>query len=951
MKKLIILAVALFVATGVMAQLNPMEPIPADKDVRVGKLSNGMTYYIRHNEKPKGQADFYIHSDVGAIQEADDQQGLAHFMEHMAFNGIKSMPGKSMIEYLEKIGVKFGANLNAGTSWDKTQYLITDVPTSREGIIDSALLILHDWSHFVVARPEEVDSERGVIMEELRTRDNADWRSTMALLKALGKGSKYEHRNLIGYLDGLKSFEHESLINFYKTWYRPDYQALVVVGDIDVDAVENKIKALMADIPAPDATAPQKEVITVPDNAEPIVSIYTDPEMQQSSVQIFIKHPALPKQANNLVYAEMIDIMTSYFSTMANARLQELAMKPDAPFIMGQMFYGNPGLIPTMDCTIMYAQAPEGKLSTSIEAIYTEAEKIRRNGFTQGEFERAQNDIMRRNERKYTNRNDRQNGDYVRVYLENFAKNAAMPDAATEWKLDSTLIKSLSVADINALCAQIITPTNQVVVINAPEKAGVATPSEADVLAILKKVGAMEIAAYEDNAIKEPLIAEGTVLKGSPVKTVKENATLGTTEWTLKNGIKVIVKPSTLKADEVLLSVSSKGGTSILTDEEFNTGMFMPAVNGMSGVSKFSTTDLRKMLSGKAVSISTSVNEYKNGMSGTCSPKDIETMLQLLYLNFTAPRFDQNDFNTMVKQYQAYLENMKTDPNYIAQKHLTEAIYNSNPRRQMLSLELLNDVKFDKLPSVYKKLYPNANSFTFTIVGNVDMATLKPLVEKYIGSLPVSKSKLTFTDDKIRVVKGEVIDDFKTAMKQPKVGVNYYFSGNIDYTLENNIALTYLTQALSNRYLVAIREEKGGTYGVSVYGSLDNEPEQMYDMVIAFDTNEKQADELCGIVMDEIKKIAENGPEKEQIEKTREFLLKNQKNTLEQNKGWMSFINKWYTYGWDYITNAEPIIAKVSAEDVKNLAKKILDDGNKVFVVMRPEAAEVAPAAEAPKAE
>lgn len=939
MKKLIILAVALFVATGVMAQLNPMEPIPADKDVRVGKLPNGMTYYIRHNEKPKGQADFYIHSDVGAIQEADDQQGLAHFLEHMAFNGLRSLPGKTMIEYLEKIGVKFGYNLNAGTGWDQTQYLIKDVPTLREGVVDSALLILHDWSHFIEARAEEVESERGVIMEELRTRDGADWRSTVAMIKALGKGTQYEHRNLIGYLDGLKSFKRESLLNFYKEWYRPDYQALVIVGDVDVDAVENKIKALMSDVPAAAADAPQKAVITVPDNAEPIVSIFTDPEMQQSTVQIFIKHPALPKQANNLVYAEMVDVMTSYFSTMANARLQELAMKPDAPFLGAQMGYGSLGICPTLDCTMLYAQAQDGKLAQGIEAIYTEAEKIRRNGFTQSEFERAQNDLMRRTERKYTNRNDRRNGDYVKVYLQNFAKNTPMPDAETEWKLDSTLLKSISVADINALCAQIITTTNQVVVINAPEKEGVATPSEADVLGILKKVGEMELAAYEDNAIKEPLIAENVVLKGSPVKTVKENAVFGTTEWTLKNGIKVIVKPSKLKADEVLLSVSSNGGTSILTDEEFNTGMLMSSINSMSGVSKFSTTDLRKMLSGKAVSVSTSVNGYKNGMSGNCSPKDVETMLQLVYLNFTAPRFDQNDFNTVMKQYMAYVENLKTDPNYTAQEHLVKAIYNNNPRRQQLSKELLEGVKFEMLPTIYKKLYPNANSFTFTFVGNVDLATLRPLVEKYIGSLPTTKAKLNYVDDNVRPVKGEVIDDFTTVMKQPKVGVNFYFSGNMPYTIENNMTLSFLTQALDNRYLTAIREEKGGTYGVSVNGSLDNEPEQSYDMIISFDTNEKQADELCEIVMDEIKKIAENGPEKEQVEKSREFMLKNLSNTLEQNKGWAAYISKFYNYGWDYVSNGKSIISNISADDVKNMAKKILDDGNKVFVVMRPEAA------------
>lgn len=464
------LVAAAFAMTSAMAQLNPMEPIPADKDVRTGKLENGMTYYIRHNEKPKGQADFHILHDVGAIQENDSQQGLAHFLEHMAFNGTKNLPGKQMIEYLEKIGVKFGANLNAGTSWDMTSYMMKDVPTSREGIIDSALLILHDWSHFIALQPEEIDSERGVIMEELRTRDGASWRSTMKMLQALGKGTKYEHRNLIGYLDGLKGFQHKELEDFYNTWYRPDYQAVVIVGDIDVDAVENKLKTLMSDIPAPAADAAQKEVITVPDNEEPIISIYTDPEMQGSRVQVFVKRPAVPEQYNNLVYGEMLDVVQAYMTTMENARLQEISMQPDAPFLGAGMNSGSIGVIPTLEATTFVAMTQDGKLAQGFEALYTEMEKVRRYGFTQGEFERAQNDLMRRAERSYTNRNDRRNAEFVQTYLDNYQQNTPMPDAETEWQLDSMLIKALNVEAVNAFAQQAIYPNNQVIVITAPER-------------------------------------------------------------------------------------------------------------------------------------------------------------------------------------------------------------------------------------------------------------------------------------------------------------------------------------------------------------------------------------------------------------------------------------------------------------------------------------------------
>ena len=936
MKKLTLLVAAAFAMTSATAQLNPMEPIQADKDVRTGKLENGMTYYIRHNEKPKGQADFHILHDVGAIQENDSQQGLAHFLEHMAFNGTKNLPGKQMIEYLEKVGVKFGANLNAGTSWDMTSYMMKDVPTSREGIIDSALLILHDWSHFIALEPEEIDSERGVIMEELRTRDGASWRSTMKMLQALGKGTKYEHRNLIGYLDGLKGFQHKELEDFYNMWYRPDYQAVVIVGDIDVDAVENKLKALMSDIPAPAADAAQKEVITVPDNEEPIVSIYTDPEMQGSRVQVFVKRPATPKQYNNLVYGEMLDVVQAYMTSMENARLQEISMKPDAPFLGAGMNSGGIGVIPSLEATLFVAMTQDGKLAEGFEALYTEMEKVRRYGFTQGEFERAQNDLLRSAERSYTNRNDRRNAEFVQTYLNNFQKNTPIPDAETEWQLDSLLIKALNVEAINAFAQQAIYPNNQVIVITAPEKEGVVNPTAEEILAIRDKVAAAEVEAYEDNTVKEPLIPEGTVLKGSPVKKTAQNAEYGTTEWTLANGVKVIVKPTTYKADEVRMYAQAKGGLSILPDEEFYMGEMMPAFNSMSGVGKFSATDLKKQLSGKSASVQPSVENYSSVVNGFCSPKDLETMFQLLYLNFTQPRFDENDYNTLMKMLRAQLDNAKSNPDYLMEDKFIDVAYGNNPRRQMVSTEIIDKFSFEALPAIYKKLYPDANSFVFKFVGNVDLETLMPLVEKYIGSIPTSKKPMTFANDKCDPVKGEVTEEFTTSMQQPKVSVRYMFSGDMPYTLKNKAALTFLTQALNSRYLVSIREEKGGTYGVHVTGSTAYIPSEAYDMTISFDTNEEMADELREIVMKEIEQIAENGPKSEDIEKNREFMLKSWKNSLEQNAGWMNYLNSKYGSGLDYLADYEEVLKTLTNADVQAMAKKVLSDGNLVKVIMRP---------------
>ncbi len=939
MKKLMMLAVAAFAAAGAMAQMN--QPIPADPELRTGKLENGMTYYIRHNDKPKGQADFYILHDVGAIQENDSQQGLAHFLEHMAFNGTKNLPGKQLTEYLETVGVKFGANLNAGTSWDQTIYNISDVPTSREGIIDSALLILHDWSHFIALEPKEIDSERGVIMEELRTRDGASWRSTMKLLQALGKGTKYEHRNLIGYLDGLKNFQHKELEDFYAQWYRPDYQAVVVVGDIDVDAVESKIKALMADIPAPAADASHKETIVVPDNEEPIVSIFTDPEMQGTKVQLFIKRPALPKQMGNTIVAEANNVIEAYMTTMENARLQEIAMQPDAPFLGAGMGTGDViGIIPTLNATVFVAMTQDGKLARGFEALYTELEKVRRYGFTQGEFERAQENLMRQAERTYANRNDRRNGEFVQSYLNNYSKNSPIPDAETEWQLDSMLIKMLNVDAVNAFAAQTITPANQVIIVNAPEKEGLTTPTAEELLAIRDKVAAGEVTAYEDNVVKEPLIPEGTVLKGSPVKKTAEDAKLGTTEWTLANGAKVVVKHTDFKADEVRMSAVAKGGLSVLSDGEFYMGEMMPAVNSMSGVGKFSATELKKQLSGKSASVQPAVENYSSAMKGVCSPKDIETMLQLLYLNFTQPRFDRADYDNLIKMVRSQLENARTNPDFLMQEKVIDVTYGDNPRRQMISNEIVDKFDFEQLPAIYAKLYPGANGFVFTFVGNIDPETLKPLVEKYIGSIPAAKKPLNYIDDKVAPVKGEVTEEFTAPMQQPKVSVLYYYSGKMPYTFKDRMALSFLAQALNSRYLISIREEKGGTYGVRVKGSTEYIPHQTYDMTISFDTNEEMADELCEIVLKEIQEIAENGPKTEDIEKNREFMLKNWKNSLELNQGWMNYIQAKYGSGLNYVGEYEQAVRDLTNDDVQALAKKILADGNLVKVVMRPAKAE-----------
>jgi zinc protease len=777
-------------------------------------------------------------------------------------------------------------------------------------------------------------------MEELRTRDGAQLRAQNDMIKNLYKGSLYEHRNLIGYLDGLKSFERSSLENFYHKWYRPEYQALVIVGDIDVDQVEAKIKALMADIPASPADAAQKEVIMVPATDEPIISIFTDKELTQSSVMMFARREALPKEYQNTPIGYSFNLIQNFVAVMMNARFEEITQKADAPFLGGRMSEGGIGICPTLEATMFSATAHEGRADEAFRAMYTEMERMRRHGFTAGEFERAKQEILRWAERAYTNRNDVRNDEYAQRYLDHYAQGTPMMDAETEWQLDQMFINQLNVDAINQAYAQMTRPNeNLVILVRSPKKEGVSVPTAEEINAIIAEVSAAEVAPYQDNTVIEPLIDPATKLKGSKVKSTAYNESLGYTEWTLKNGIKVIVRPSTLKADEVQIAAVSKGGTSMLSDAEYYQGAFLGMVMGQSGIGKFSSTELSKQLSGKSAWASLGTDSYEHSVNAGGSPKDIETILQLMYLNFTSPRFDKTDLDNLKKMYIPYFTNMESDPNYICSKELTKTLYGNHARRQVTSRSQIEDLNIADLKSVHEKLYSYADDFRFIIVGNVDLNTLKPLVEKYIGSLPTSKDvKYAVVDDGVRFAKGNVTNDFRAKMQQPKVSVRLLYTGDIEDNAKNRLIVDLLSRALDSRYMISIREEKGGTYGVSVQGMIEEYPVENYFMGIVFDTNDQLADELVEICDAEIRKIAAEGPLADDVAKAKEFLQKNYANVLENNSGWMSAITRWYEEGYNYKDEYLDILNSVTLDDIKALAQKMLDDGNRTLVIMRPEA-------------
>lgn len=924
-------AATLAAVTGLFAQ-----ELPDDPEVRKGVLDNGMTYYIRHNSKPANQAEFWIFDNVGALQEEDSQQGLAHFLEHMAFNGTQNFPGKEMINYLESIGVKFGANLNAFTAQEMTCYNMSNVPITREGVIDSALLILHDWAYYITLDGDEIDNERGVIVEELRTRNSAGWRTNEKMRPFLYGDTRYTHRNIIGSEEGLRTFEHKELRDFYHRWYRTDMQAIMIVGDFDVDMMEQKVIALMSDIPAVENPEPKQEIVVAP-NEEPVVGIITDPELTGTNVTLYIKRDPMPREYNKTADVALLDMLDQFMMTIADERLSDIAQKPDAPFVSAGMYSGY--MVNAMDATLVQANARDGEALRAFDAMYTEVEKMIRFGFTQSEFDRAKTEIERQIQQEYDRRDDRRSDEFMWTFIYNYMLNAPMMSAQDEYELNNYLLQVINLDMLNQFVQQMrLTPTNQVVIVMAPEKEGTVIPTAEQIEETIAKVHAAELQADIEDFVIEPLIPAKTKLKGSKV-TKTDTDKFGATIWTLKNGAKVVVLPTDFKADEVTMQVISKGGKSVLADDEMLSADVLPNYTAMAGLGKFNASDLRKQLTGKMASVSPFIGNYSNGFYASASPKDLETMLQLLYLSFTSPRFDESDFNVMMDKLEAAYLNMASNPMFQLQDTLTSTLYNHSPRRTMLTYDKLSEIDFAKLQEIYNKLYSNADDFTYTIVGNVDLDTLKPLVEKYIGSLPKTKQGYSWVDDGVRYPKGKVVNHFSTEMEMPKTSVLTIFTGEMPYTLENILAMDILSQILDIRYTATLREEKGGTYGVQTSGDASFAPVQTYMLFTIFDTDPAMADELKQDIVNEIQKLSEEGVKEEDLSKIKEYFAKQYPDQIKQNGYWLSTLVNYHLYGYDLDENYMETVNGFTSDYFKKLAAKILADGNVVEILMTPETA------------
>ncbi len=910
------------------------QPLPIDPKVRYGKLDNGLTYYIRANKEPKQRADFYIAQNVGAILENDNQNGLAHFLEHMAFNGTKNYPGKGIINYLESIGVKFGADINAHTSLDETVYNLADVPTIRDGIVDSALLVMHDWSSFISLEGTEIDAERGVIREEWRQGAGADRRMWKESNKLKYPGSQYAKRDVIGDTAIINNFAHQTIRDFYKKWYHPSLQAILVVGDIDVDKVEAKIKSLFNEIKK-DPNEAQRTIFPILNNKEPIVSIVKDKEARMTRVELEYKHDKLPAEVKMSMQGYGFMTINSLISTMIANRFQEITQQADAPFVYGGGEYGE--LVKSKDAFQMIAVPKEGKELEGLTALLLEAEKIKRFGFTNSELERAKIDYMKNLEKQYNERDNQKNSRIMAEYVSSFLNTEPIPGIEWEYNTVKMMLPQLKVDMVNQIAKSYVTDTNMIVSVMAPDKEAVKIPTEAQIRAAIDNSKKAELQPKAEEVLNKPLIT--VIPKAGKVAKTSENKTLGTTEWTLSNGVKVVFKPTTYKKDEILLNAFSSGGLSKVKNvADLASGTLAASVVANNGLGDYNSIELGKILTGKIASVTPTIGSYDEGFSGNSSVNDFETMMQLLYLHFTAPRKDDNAYKALINNYKASLANVASDPRKAFSDSVNIMLTNHNPRTVIMSLKTIDQVDQDKALAIYKERFAVPANFTFIFTGNINPndEKVKTAICTYLGGLKSAKGGQTFTDNGIRKPKGKADNHFNKEMKVKKASNFVYYTASMPFNMANRINVTAVGSILNIRYLESIREKEGGSYGVGVRGSMTNSPVDEASLLMQFDCDNLKQAKLISIIYSEINEILAKGPLAEDFKKVKENMLKKYKEDVEQNNWWSAALVRYYQDKLNLVTDYVPTVEAMTPESVQAALKTIVSQGNVIEVVMKP---------------
>lgn len=925
--------VALFFACNIYAQQGKIDN---DNTIRKGILPNGMTYYIRHNAQTKGVADFYIAQKVGSILEEKRQRGLAHFLEHMAFNGTKHFPGNTLqpgiVAWCESVGIKFGANLNAYTSVDQTVYNISAAPITREGVIDSCLLILNDWSHELLLTDKEIDKERGVIEEEWRTRRSgmAMQRLSEQAMPIIYAGTKYSDCMPIGNIDIVRTFPYNDLRDYYSKWYRPDLQAIIVVGDINEDKIEEKIKKLFAKIPLPQNPA-HRIYYPIGNNEKMILYTATDKEQPTVNFTLYMKRDVTPKQERNTIQNYADDYKTNILRMAINDRLEELSRTKNAPFISASVRSGNFFLASTKDAFELSGVLKEGKTIEAIQLLVGEVERARANGITIDELKRGKAEMLSYAENDYNDRSNRRNGEFVEQCVQNFLEETPIIEPEKELEIVRKLDKTVTIDDVNALAKTIITNQNQVVTMFGPDKNTFKMPTNSSIENAILKAQKQHYTPYKtQNTLTERLITKlpkpGSIISERTYK-------YGYTEFTLSNGLKVYVRPTNFEPDEVNLKLFSLGGKNIYPDSEMPNLTYLMAGATIGGVAQYNDLTLEKMLAGKTATVTPFIDNDTRGMAGTSNVKDTKTLLELVYLYFTQPRKDPQAFKNLMEQQQEFLTNAHVNPMLAYNDTLHKVAYATN-RMASMDKEQLKRVNYNRIMHIYKELFANAANFKLILTGNININKLRPLLCQYIATLPSNNAKETIGTYEPKLVDGKKTYIFHKKQTTPTAITTIVIKGKMEYNNRNELLMDAIGQLLRIVYTEKVREDKGGTYSVQVSGDLQHHPNNEALLRIAFQTDPQKYNSLIPIVYKELEKMATEGPSQQDLDKVKAYELKVYNQVLRMNNYWEYVLYTDLYNGIDVDTNFRYIVENMTCDDIRTTLRNLLNQNNCIEVTM-----------------
>ncbi|MCG8310499.1 MAG: insulinase family protein [Cytophagales bacterium] len=909
---------------------NLNNPIPIDSKIIKGKLENGLTYYIRQNKKPENRAELRLVVKVGSIVEDEDQLGLAHFMEHMAFNGTKNFAKNDLVSYLQSIGVKFGADLNAYTSFDETVYILP-VPTDDKKILSQSFQILEDWAHNVTLDHEEIDNERGIVIEEWRTGRGANQRMRDKNFPVLLKDSKYADRLPIGTLENLENFKYESLKRFYKEWYRPDLMAVIAIGDFDIGDIEAQIKNHFAHIKNPDRPRARK-TFDIPDHQETLVTIASDKEATFSTIGLYIKNDYSPEIVLKDYYNSLLN---SFYTGMLNQRLQEISQKPSPPFIYAGTSYGK--FLGNKSAFTAMANVNEGDLLKGLERVLTETKRVKQYGFTEPELERFKKDILSFYESAFNERDKSPSRNYAREYIRNFLTDEPIPGIEFEYAFAQKYINQISLEEINKLSNVFFRPDNRVIVANAPEKDDLQLPTEKDILSVIERISEMNVAPYIDD-LADAVLMKTLPESGSVTSEKKLNA-IDVTEIVLSNGVRIILKPTDFKNDQVIFSAWSDGGTSIYPDEEYQSAINADDVVNECGIDSFSPTDLQKILAGNTANVRPFIGALGEGMNGSASPKDLKTMFQLIHLYFTAPNKNRDLFQSYIDKNKALYKNLLSNPNYYFYNESNKILTQNHPRGgRFPSDEDWDKIDFDRTFEIYKERFANAADFDFVFVGNFNIDSIKSYINQYVASLPSNGEKETWKDLGIRPPSGVVKQDILKGA-DPKSSVSIRFHGAYRFDRETNYLFKTLTDVLNIILIEKIREEQSGVYGISAQPSTNKNPYNNYAISIRFPCKPENSEALTNSVYDILKSIQDEGISDEHFEKVIETQKRDMEIKIKENGYWMGALKYSYQYGYnpEEIINYEERINAITKEEVQSIAKEYINFENYICLRLLPE--------------